>query len=137
MEYDDNVPVINLINIDLRPRNSRPIVCGRGDPHTLLYSGAHIATGENQGSYHHDKTMARIQTTTLDASIADGLDQVGITVRPLYLVDYEDDNEEQRAQTVEHARRMLNRADAIGYDIISTNCESLAIYCRTGQWISE
>jgi hypothetical protein len=123
----------------------------------VLYPGAHIATGEEGfgNQYHHgivldnmeemkivhfwgaDKTTARIQTTTLACFLAGSPELVGKASRPLYLISYDNDEEQKRQITIERAEQLLKESDEHIYDLLSANCECLAAYCRTGIWTSE
>ena len=120
----------------------------------VLYPGAHIATGESEGTFHHGividtsgemtivhfwgekKQDARIQTTTLNTFLAGHPNLVGKKTRPLYLINYTDDTEQKRQDTVHNARVLLTQADQHMYNILNSNCECFACFCRTGRWVS-
>lgn len=141
-------------NVTLLPDRAELIVYPKR-PDLLLYPGAHIATGNEGEPYHHgivtdtsddmniihfwgeDKKNAKIQTTTLNAFLAGHPDQIGKRTRPLYLIEYPDDNDEKRRDTVRNAKDLLTKADQYMYNVLSSNCEALACFCRTGQWTSQ
>jgi hypothetical protein len=142
--------------IDLKPNNARLIAFPeRADE--ALYPGAHIATGEEGAGniYHHGIVLsnrremsiahfwgpgssetAKIQTTTLAAFLAGHPDSAGKRTRPMYLISYENDNAQKREQTVDRAEEVLQNSSAVTYNIVTSNCECFAVYCRTGVWIS-
>jgi hypothetical protein len=147
---------LSYLNIDLKNSTAR-LIAFPDQPHQTLYPGAHIATGENGLGhvFHHgivldtkgemevahfwgsDKKDARIQTTTLTCFLAGDPDSVGRVSRPLYLLSYDDDNENKRRETIARARKILQKADTINFSLFWSNCECFAAYCRKGVWISE
>lgn len=145
---------LRYFDIDLRPSNSELIQLDSIREH--LYPGAHIATSNPYEHYHHgividtepddlsiihfwgqEKENGRIQTTNLPVFLAGGIDKLGQRTRQLYLISYDDDNDEKRRQTVEKAKELLEKANEIVYDIGERNCESFASFCRTDVWKSE
>lgn len=145
---------LRYFDVDLQPSNSKEI--SLDSIRENLYPGAHIATSNPYEHYHHgivvdvepedlsiihfwgrEKENGRIQTTTLPIFLAGGIHNLGQRTRRLYLVSYDDDNEEKRQQTVAKAKELLEKADEIVYDIGKRNCESFATFCRTNVWKSE
>ncbi|CAF3826339.1 unnamed protein product [Rotaria sp. Silwood1] len=155
-EEDYQKNILKALNVDLKPSSAR-LLDWSCQSDKELYPGAHIATGEDGpgNHYHHgivldntgrmeivhfwgeNKNTAKIQTTTLPAFVAGSPSLVGIKTRPLYLIRYDDDNEQKRQETVSRAKKALKEADKYKYDLLSNNCECLAFYCRAGDWTSE
>jgi hypothetical protein len=140
-------------NVDLRPKNS--VTIDSASAKTVLYPGAHIAVSNPFEHYHHgivvdvntpdisiihlwgqDKVHNRVQTTTLPIFIAGSIQDLGKRVRQLYLINYDNDTLEKQQETVRVAKETLAKADDVKYDIATTNCESFAYFCRTGEWTS-
>jgi hypothetical protein len=142
--------------IDLKPNNASLIAFPQRVDEEL-YPGAHIATGEEGAGniYHHGIVLsnqnvmliahfwgpggsvtAKIQTTNLAAFLAGDPKFAGKITRPLYLISYKNDNDQKRQQTVDRAKEMLENSSAVEYNILTSNCECFAVYCRTGVWIS-
>ncbi|CAF1687875.1 unnamed protein product [Adineta ricciae] len=149
--------VLDQLKIDLKPSNAR-LIAPPESVQEALYPGAHIATGvEGAGNmYHHgivldtngqmeilhfwgpgDKTTAKIQTTTLAAFLAGSPELVGSVSRSLYLISYANDNAEKRQRTVDRARELLKSTTPTDYNLLHSNCECVAFYCRTGSWVSK
>lgn len=145
---------LKRFDLDLQPTNS--ICLDLQSAKTVLYPGAHIATSNPYEHYHHgividtntpeisiihfwgpQKDTSRIQTTTLPVFLAGSPEDLGKKTRRLYLINYEDDTLEKQRRSVETAKEMLGKTDEITYDLARLNCESFAIYCRTGEWNSE
>ncbi|CAF3689385.1 unnamed protein product [Adineta steineri] len=145
---------LKYYNIDLQPTNSNGIDIKLAKD--LLYPGAHIATANPYEHFHHgividtntpdisiihlwaaDKNSGRVQTTTLPIFIAGSIDDVGKNLRHLYLVNYDGDTVKKQQTTVETAKKTLENADDIKYNLATLNCESFASFCRTGKWRSE
>ena len=145
---------LRYVDADLKPANSEqiPIESAR----ERLYPGAHIATSNPYEHYHHgivvdtepedwtiihlwgqEKDDSRIQKTNLPIFLAGGVDQLGKRTRQLYLVNYADDTDEKRQETVKKAKEMLEKADEVVYHITKRNCEGFAHFCRADSWKSE
>ncbi|CAF4425180.1 unnamed protein product [Rotaria sp. Silwood2] len=146
--------LLKKYNLDLQPSNSTCIDIESAK--SVLYPGAHIATSNPYEHYHHgivvdmntsdisiihlwgpDKHSGRVQTTTLPIFIAGSIDNVGKKTRRLYLVNYDNDTFDKQQETIQVAKKMLEKADDIVYNIATLNCESFACFCRTGKWNSE
>lgn len=156
MDEDVIREILKDHNINLKPSNAR-LVTYPDRFEEVLYPGAHIATGVDGlgNQYHHgivldntgemnivhfwgfDKKTAKIQTTTLASFLAGSPDLAGKVARPLYLISYDNDNEQKRRETIERAKNLLKDAHLHKYNLISDNCECLATYSRTGIWASE
>ena len=146
--------VLQHFDFSLQPNNSEEIGVNSAKDH--LYPGAHIATSNPYEHFHHGivvdmntqdlsiihfwgphKTDGSIQKTNLPLFLAGSPDKLGKTTRQLYLINYEHDSFEKRQETINRAKEMLTKTSEVSYDLLQSNCEHFARYCRTGQWESE
>jgi hypothetical protein len=141
-------------DLNLQPSNSELIDVELAQ--YILYPGAHIATSNPYEHFHHgivldpdapdisiihlwgpDKHHGSVLITTLPIFLAGSIEDLGKRTRQLYLINYENDTLEKQQNTVKIAKEMLEKSDEISYDLVTTNCEGFANFCRTGKWESQ
>lgn len=145
--------VLRICDINFQPANSKVISIELAK--TLLYVGAHVATGNPYEHFHHGivvdltgelliihfwgqkKRDAHVQTTTLPIFIAGGAQKLGTRNRQLHLVNYPNDTVQQQQETCQRAKDMLEKPYSCKFHLLKLNCESFAYFCRTQEWKSD
>lgn len=99
-----------------------------GFGHHGLYLGYNEDEDEDEvaefGSDTRNKTDNTLRIISL-SNFAQGADHV-------YMVPYPDDSDITRKRSIEIAKIMIKRRDKSEYNILTWNCETFVLYCKTG-----